>query len=1072
MVGRNQIYIGSIETPDYYFENDEILSITGEFEVAVAGKELSIDTLTVEVVYDVEDPKIYKPTDYDGINSSDDYILRGKSTHDIREILYATPLWYYNRGELIGQFYVRNVERNSKRKYTLNCISSIGLLDKMKHYGGMYTGLAFKEVLKDILLPSQSIYRLPFPYQEVEYLESSGVQYIDTGVKASSGMRIETEVEIFDNISDQMFFFGEARDSAEDSYAIGVKANSTDVNYYFGDYTKSVVSGEPKIEKYTRTKLVFNTWYNEEEVTPGYAINDTLYPIYPTYSFASSQYNIYLFGLNSNNLFASGLKGRITVVSIYDADDQLIHCYVPCYLKEDKTVGMYDTIDNVFKMNAGSGAFLAGPEKGVGGTGSVMDYELEENLGEQLVYGWLPVASKRENLYNLLFAYNAVLMKSDQGKPFFTRLFTSTSDTISDDHIYIEGSIDYGSPASRIEVTEHAFVFSAGSVDEQEVFNNTNDGTVAEHQIVYFGGDPIKPETLRTSSSALTLEYANVNCACVSGVGALYGKPYIHTERIIHKDNPAPVEENIVSVSGSTLVNYHNSDYILDRTYNYYAKARIVSNSIVVNGQKCGRKYRLKDPFGNMREAYLEKMSMNASAIIKSGCEFIFDFNPVNSGGIYNNMVILTGEGDWTVPEEVLERGSLLAILIGGGQGGYAGLMGENGSVNNRSDDNAYKGQTIRDNNNGGEGGEGGAGGSAGKVRRVTVTGFGTKIHYNCGKGGRGQDPYFDAAAHAATVFDNTKAYAIGDCVFYEDSLYLCTSGAGSGEFNPLYWGVFVTDRIDNYGEFEPDEHYQAHNTPLKYSAETAYAVGDYCIKNNSFWRCITATAETGEEWDPSKWTAYSYLAPSQGGETSFGNYSTAVGGAIQPNGVLIYTTGDILAISGENGVAGGKGGDWSIEGGYATYGQPVSYKGITYNGGKKGNHSYIEYANFDGGRGSGAVVGSNGVNGDSAEVVVTEEREVEGEKFIDADLMHLGYGGDAPIPIPAEAAKKYGRGGNGGHGGAGGGADGDGAESSDDIIEVYENVASSWRWGDRGGCGSRGSAGSAGADGCVVLYY
>jgi hypothetical protein len=81
----------------------------------------------------------------------------------------------------------------------------------------------------------------------------------------------------------------------------------------------------------------------------------------------------------------------------------------------------------------------------------------EHNIFSKIkVYGWLPVATRRDNLKQLLFAVGGCVKKKD-GIINFTTLTVDTPTGIPANRVYDSGKITYNAPASRIEVIEHQF---------------------------------------------------------------------------------------------------------------------------------------------------------------------------------------------------------------------------------------------------------------------------------------------------------------------------------------------------------------------------------------------------------------------------------------------------------------------------------------------------------------------------------------------------------------------------------------------------------------------------------------
>ena len=154
-----KIYVGSRTSPSYYFEKEDSFSAKVTQKVALAGKELTVDTFEPEVqddINDLTDSLHFRSSDGMEIEDIVGQLFVIDIDTNIREsdlinLEYGTPIWYYWGNNLIGKFYVSNVDRTAKNKYLLHCVSAIGLLDKMEHGGGLFTASTFQTVLDHIL---------------------------------------------------------------------------------------------------------------------------------------------------------------------------------------------------------------------------------------------------------------------------------------------------------------------------------------------------------------------------------------------------------------------------------------------------------------------------------------------------------------------------------------------------------------------------------------------------------------------------------------------------------------------------------------------------------------------------------------------------------------------------------------------------------------------------------------------------------------------------------------------------------------------------------------------------------
>lgn len=132
--------------------------------------------------------------------------------------------------------------------------------------------------------------KLPNEYQQVEYIESTGTQYIDTGVETTSGYRIKTNISISK--------WGEH----SEAYFAGFLSQSI-----YRDYTVFYLEN-PMIGMNTdvRSSIIanLNTWYSIDASTisrNGYfkLNNDTFVTSSNTVS--HDPYNIWIFGVNYYN---------------------------------------------------------------------------------------------------------------------------------------------------------------------------------------------------------------------------------------------------------------------------------------------------------------------------------------------------------------------------------------------------------------------------------------------------------------------------------------------------------------------------------------------------------------------------------------------------------------------------------------------------------------------------------------------------------------------------------------------------------------------------------------------------
>ena len=150
----NKVVIGDEENPILTFFNDAIEGVTEESCVSPIGDELFIDQFVPIVKYGLIIRYEICPADrdmYDRVLTKEGLILCGKYTYDIRKIPYGTPIRFYTNNRIAGLYYCDDVERIGKDKFQINCISAIGLMNRQRHKGGIYTGESFESVVREII---------------------------------------------------------------------------------------------------------------------------------------------------------------------------------------------------------------------------------------------------------------------------------------------------------------------------------------------------------------------------------------------------------------------------------------------------------------------------------------------------------------------------------------------------------------------------------------------------------------------------------------------------------------------------------------------------------------------------------------------------------------------------------------------------------------------------------------------------------------------------------------------------------------------------------------------------------
>lgn len=189
---------------------------------------------------------------------------------------------------------------------------------------------------------------LPSKYQQVEYIEVTGTQYIDTGYMLKGNLKVYGKVYTSVQRKEMAVVGTEAE---------GIEIGFSSTNNRFFVFSHNSVGVAPETSIYNTivefTACVTNKPSKElilHNIDGGVKDSSTAtnYPYGDNVKLNLFQYN--------NRMY---FYGRLYQFQIYD-DDKLVRNFIPCYRKSDNTIGLYDVVNNRFYTNAGKGMFLKG----------------------------------------------------------------------------------------------------------------------------------------------------------------------------------------------------------------------------------------------------------------------------------------------------------------------------------------------------------------------------------------------------------------------------------------------------------------------------------------------------------------------------------------------------------------------------------------------------------------------------------------------------------------------------------------------------------------------------------------
>ena len=312
-----------LDVEENVFYNIKSVMKANKQEFYVDGKKLNSSTEPA-LAYDADNPNNI----YMFVSNYVDNKINGPMKARCKEVK-----WYNENDKLVRHFVP--CYRNNDNE--------IGMYDLV--LGEFYTNQGEGEFVKS--------YNLPSEYQQVEYIQTTGTQYIDSKVPLRSGLKIIVDWVYKDAVSGNSYTGGHI-DSPGNRWLIGSQRSNT---YFFAVGTGNVpteftLGNRDVIEAY---------WEDKNSYFICNGVRSTKYN-YQMYALAEEPtYTYYMGAVNR-----TGNASLYPQLIIYDwkfyQDDVLIRDFVPCYRKSDGEIGMYDLVNGVFYTNNGTGVFLTGEE--------------------------------------------------------------------------------------------------------------------------------------------------------------------------------------------------------------------------------------------------------------------------------------------------------------------------------------------------------------------------------------------------------------------------------------------------------------------------------------------------------------------------------------------------------------------------------------------------------------------------------------------------------------------------------------------------------------------------------------
>lgn len=181
---------------------------------------------------------------------------------------------------------------------------------------------------------------LPSGYIRLEYIQSTGTQYIDTGFKPNQNTKIELDVLSAEGTSSNIPYIFGAQDSN---------------NYFVATWVLGYGNG-----MVTTGINLYDGEFHVVKVENGALYKDGSIIAQRTVSSFSISVPIFLFAVNSSRQSTGYGACKLRSCKIYD-NGTLVRDFIPCK-NASGVIGLWDDVNSAFYQNAGSGTFTSGPE--------------------------------------------------------------------------------------------------------------------------------------------------------------------------------------------------------------------------------------------------------------------------------------------------------------------------------------------------------------------------------------------------------------------------------------------------------------------------------------------------------------------------------------------------------------------------------------------------------------------------------------------------------------------------------------------------------------------------------------
>lgn len=253
-------------------------------------------------------------------------------------------------------------------------------------------------------VPGQDTYfnELPASYTRLEYVQSSGSQYVNTGI--SSGTNITAEIcwkSLMNSLSESKFVFGARKAWQQSMLFVSHQCRNdgvldSGIRYAWGAnaYSTQTFPTDFFAQRLSASEGMMGA---NQVWTPPSATFDYSYPMY-------------VFTINNaGSAHSNGAKMQLKWLRICDSGEE-VRMFVPVRRNSDSVAGLYDLANSNFYPSASSTALVAGPE--------IATLEPFSATASEIEGGVNLVATLAESPYTVFTTGDLYLSIAAEGEPY------------------------------------------------------------------------------------------------------------------------------------------------------------------------------------------------------------------------------------------------------------------------------------------------------------------------------------------------------------------------------------------------------------------------------------------------------------------------------------------------------------------------------------------------------------------------------------------------------------------------------------------------------------------------------